>query len=377
MKKSIAIVAGLGILASCNPTQPSTLEELKTQRDSLVTVRTEVTAEIKALDLEIALQDTAVKYTSVTALTVEPQSFDHYFDVFGTVKADQSIDLYPLASGNVKTIYVKKGQKVRKGQVLVVLDQGVLDASIAELNTALELAKSVYEKQRTLWLDNQIGSEVQYLQAKNNYDGLVRKLATMMEQKDLGEITAPFDGTIDEVFAKKGTLAAPQMPAVRLVNLSGVYVNADVPENYVRSVTVGTPANISFSSIDFEVASEVLQVGQFIDGANRSFNINVALPVSDMQYKPNQMVHVSLNDYHVDSAIVVPTRLIQQDATGQDFVFVVEQDENGFQVIVRKDVVTGMSFDGATELLSGLAADEQLVNQGSRSVRRGQFVTVK
>lgn len=192
----------------------------------------------------------------------------------------------------------------------------------------------------------------------------------------MSEVRAPFAGTIDEVFAKVGELAAPQMPAVRLVNTSGVYVKADVPESYANRVKVGTAANVAFTSMDFEVAAEVLQVGQFIQEGNRTFSINVSLPADPGTVKPNQMVHVALQDYWNDAALAVPSSLIQQDVEGNDFVFVLEHKDTHSEV-AKVMVETGLSYEGRTEIKSGIEAGAQLVDKGSRSVRTGQRVHVK
>jgi RND family efflux transporter MFP subunit len=301
--------------------------------------------------------------------------FSHYFEVFGTVEADKSINLYPLNSGKVERIHVKEGQKVSQGQLLVSLDTDLMESSIKELETALSLAKTVFTKQQRLWIDEQIGSEIQYLQAKNNYDGLVQKLQTLKEQKSMSEVRAPFAGTIDEVFTKEGELAAPQMPTIRLVNTSSVYIKADVPESYSNRVKVGTPANVAFTSMDYEVASEVLQVGQFIQEGNRTFSINVSLPEAD-DVKPNQMVHVALQDYKNETALSVPSSLVQQDVEGNDFVFALNK-MGAYSEVSKVFVEAGLTYEGRTEIKSGIEAGAQLVDKGSRSVRTGQRVHVK
>ena len=377
MKKTLSIFS-LAILAACgtSETPSGELAKLTLEKDSLVQVRTSLNAQIAALDVEISKLDTTVRYDAVTALEVAPEMFMHYFDVFGTVEADKSISLYPTASGKVEKIYVKKGQKVSKGQLLMSLDTDILQSSLKELENGMELAKTLFEKQERLWLNEQIGSEIQYLQSKNNYEGLLQKVKTLKEQIALSEIRAPFAGAIDNIFAREGELAGPQMPSMRLVNTSGVYVKADVPESYANRVRVGTPANIAFTSMDYEVAAEVLQVGQFIQEGNRTFAINVSLPVSE-GVKPNQMVHVALQDYSNEAALVVPASLVQQDVEGNDFVYTLEKVAGAaYQKVVKTWVTTGLSFGGKTEIISGLNSGSIVIDKGSRSVRSGQFVVV-
>jgi len=375
--KKVLLIAPLAFMAACSqPAVEGDLQTLTAQRDSIKTVVDGLNAQITDLDAAIAALDTTASYDAVTAFEVNPDLFYHYFEVFGTVEADKSINLFPLNSGKVERIHVKAGQKVSQGQLLVSLDTDLMESSLKELETALALAQTVFNKQQKLWIDEQIGSEIQYLQAKNNYDALVQKLETLKEQMAMSEVRAPFAGTIDEVFAKVGELAAPQLPAVRLVNTSGVYVKADVPETYANRVKVGTAANVAFTSMDFEVAAEVLQVGQFIQEGNRTFSINVSLPADPGTVKPNQMVHVALQDYWNDAAMAVPSSLIQQDVEGNDFVFVLE-NKGTYSEVAKVMVETGLSYEGRTEIKSGIEAGAQLVDKGSRSVRSGQRVQVK
>lgn len=375
--KKVLLIAPLAFMAACSqPAVEGDLQTLTAQRDSIKTVVDGLNAQITDLDAAIAALDTTASYDAVTEFEVNPDLFYHYFEVFGTVEADKSINLFPLNSGKVERIHVKAGQKVSQGQLLVSLDTDLMESSLKELETALALAQTVFKKQQKLWIDEQIGSEIQYLQAKNNYDGLAQKLETLKEQMAMSEVRAPFAGTIDEVFAKVGELAAPQMPAVRLVNTSGVYVKADVPESYANRVKVGTPANVAFTSMDFEVAAEVLQVGQFIQAGNRTFSINVSLPADPGSVKPNQMVHVALQDYRNDAALAVPSSLIQQDVEGNDFVFVL-QNKGSYSEVAKVFVEAGLSYEGRTEIKSGIEAGAQLVDKGSRSVRTGQRVHVK
>jgi len=375
--KKVLLIAPLAIIAACSqPAVEGDLQTLTAQRDSIKTMVDGLNTQITDLDAAIAALDTTASYDAVTAFEVNPDLFFHYFEVFGKVEADKSINLFPLNSGKVERIYVKAGQKVSQGQLLVSLDTDLMESSLKELETALALAQTVFNKQQKLWIDEQIGSEIQYLQAKNNYDGLVQKLETLKEQMAMSEVRAPFAGTIDEVFAKVGELAASQMPAVRLVNTSGVYVKADVPETYANRVKVGMPANVSFTSMDFEVAAEVLQVGQFIQEGNRTFSINVSLPADPGTVKPNQMVHVALQDYWNDAALAVPSSLIQQDVEGNDFVFVLG-NKGTYSQVSKVMVEAGMSYEGRTEIKSGIEAGTQLVDRGSRSVRTGQRVHIK
>ena len=192
--KKLGFILGSVVLASCGAPEQSTgtMEELMAKKDSLVEVRATVDAEIAAVDEKLIALDTVERYDRVTSIEVTPSTFVHYFDVFGIVVADKSINLYPTASGKVEKIYVRNGQRVEKGQLLMTLDTDLLKSSLKEVENGLALAKTVFEKQEQLWINEQIGSEIQYLQTKNNYDGLVQKVTTLKEQIALSEIRAPF-----------------------------------------------------------------------------------------------------------------------------------------------------------------------------------------
>lgn len=376
MNKQLILIPFVALAACAPESAPvsGNLDKLIQQRDSLKEVQVSVKDQLKVLEAQILALDSSVTYDAVTALELEPSAFSHTFDVLGTVQADKSLDLYPTGSGKVEAVHVKKGQQVTKGQLLVSLDTDVLESSKKELIKGLELAQTVYEKQRTLWLDEQIGSEIQYLQAKNNFESLEQKMVTLNEQIELSHVRAPFAGTIDEVYTKVGDLAAPQMPAIRLVNTTGSYVKADVPETYASQILAGTEAAIHFDMQSEPIPSEVVQVGQFIKDANRSFTINVSIP-AEVGVKPNQIVHVSLTDYASDTALVVPSSLVQQDAQGKSFMYTLIK-KGTYEEVVKNAVVTGASSNGYTEIKRGLEAGDRVVEKGSRSVREGQRVVV-
>lgn len=375
MKKTLSIFS-IVLLAACGSPEQATgdIAALSAQKDSLVSVRSELNTQITLLEEQLSKLDTTVRYDAVTALSIESAIFLHYFDVFGTVEADKSISLYPSANGKVVKIYVKNGQRVSKGQLLISLDTDILQSSLKELENGLALAKTMFEKQQKLWMDDQIGSEIQFLQAQNQYNGLVQRVKTLKEQIQLSEVHAPFAGTIDNIFVKEGEMAGPQSPSMRLVNTSGVYVKADVPETYANRVRVGTPANIAFTAMDYEVAAEVLQVGQFIAQGNRTFSINVSLPVTE-GVKPNQMVHVALQDYKNEDALTVPASLVQQDVEGNDFVYTLKiVNGAAYYEVAKTWVTTGLTFGDTTEITTGLEQGMMVIDKGSRSVRTGQRV---
>jgi RND family efflux transporter MFP subunit len=374
MKKVFYIIFGAALFASCQPEDNSDIAKLKVERDSLVEVQTAVKEQIKALDMQIAALDTTIKFSLVTALEIEPSEFKHYFKVYGVVESDQAITIMSEASGKIKDIKVERGQRVKKGQTLAIIDASVLLKNKAELETALELAEEIYRKQEKLWLQEKIGSEVQYLEAKNNKESIERKLETVNAQIDMTRVKAPFAGVIDDVFPKEGEMAAPQMSMFRLVNLSSVYLTADVSEYYVGKVRPGTQAIVKFTNIEEELESEVVQVGSFINPDNRTFQVDVSLSGQSKRLKPNMMASIEINDYSKDSTIVLNSRVVQETTSGESFVYVLEDMLEDVGVVKRKIVKTGPSQNDMIEVTEGLKGSELIVDRGSRSVKEGQKV---
>jgi membrane fusion protein (multidrug efflux system) len=270
---------------------------------------------------------------------------------------------------------VREGQQVAKGTLLMTLDGAIVARNIDEVKTQLELATALFEKQSRLW-KQQIGSEVQYLEAKNRKESLETRLATLQSQFNLTRIRAPFDGVIDEIFPKKGELVGPATPVIRLVNLKEVHINSDVSERYVGQLKKGTPVIVEIPNTGLIFESEVMQVGQYIKPDNRTFRIQVRVPNQEGLFKPNLLASVRIRDYQVDSAVTIPNSLLLQTPEGNDFVFVVKGG-NGQSASVHKTIVkTGRSYSGRTEILEGLDKGATIVEKGARSVKDGQRVQV-
>ena len=375
MKKLIYSLISLAFLASCQPKDTSDLGKLKSEKDSLVSVQKELVLRLQEIDEKITMLDTNAKLHSVSTLSIAPKPFSHFFNIYGKVESNQSINLNSETSGRIISIRVKRGQNVAKGQLLAEIDASILKQNIAEVETSLKLANELYKKQSKLWIDDKIGSEVQYLEAKNRKESLEDRLETLNAQLSMTQVRAPFNGVIDEIFPKDGEMASPQMSMFRLVNLSEVYLTASISEAYVGTVKVGTPAVVSFSSLGKTVESEVINVGNFINPDNRTFDVNIALK-KDLDFKPNMMGDVSLQDYTAKEALVVPTRLIMETTSGDSYVYVVEDSNAEISIVKKISITPGMSYNGQTEVIDGLTGTEKIIDKGSRSVKAGQRVRV-
>ncbi|MCL4857297.1 MAG: efflux RND transporter periplasmic adaptor subunit, partial [Flavobacteriales bacterium] len=255
------------------------------------------------------------------------------------------------------------------------LDADVLQSTLTEVETQYNLAKDIYEKQERLWKDK-IGSEVQYLQAKNNKEALEQKMKTIKQQVGMYVIKAPISGVVDEIMPKVGEAAMPGMPVARVINYSETYIKADVSEKYVGVLKEGTLVNVKFSTLGQEFQTKVKRVADFINPSNRSFKIYIDLANIKADLRPNLLADISVRDFALDTAVVLPSSVIQQDRNGNDYVYIIENNSN--QNRVKKVVVkVGASYQNETVIIDGLKGNEQYIDKGSRSVQEGDVVEVK
>lgn len=300
----------------------------------------------------------AVNTTNVNVIQVDESIFAHYFEVHGTVQSEQNVLINTELPGLISSIKVKVGDEVSKGQTLAVIDQSVISSTIQEVQTALELALDVYQRQQNLW-DQGIGSEMQLLQAENNVKQLEDRLNTLNAQRSMSIISAPFAGIIDEVFAKEGEMATGQFPVLRLVNLDKIYIEADVSERYLRGVKQGMEVNVNFASINEQTTAVITHVGQYINPANRTFKIRIDMENPEGYLKPNLLSYVSIMDEVDSTALVVPTNLISDRGTAP-YVFVVEYQDS--LTIARKTPVEeGFSYNNESSVISGLTVGQKVV----------------
>lgn len=348
------------------------MSKLMAQRDSLKGVRTELSANLAAIEAKILEADssTAVSLANVTTFTLKPQRFEHYFTVQGVVETDQNAQVFPQAAAKITAIHVKEGDRVSKGQLLMSLDAAVVSNQIDEVKSRLQLAETVFKKQEKLW-DQKIGSEIQYLEAKNNFESLKQNLEALQSQQALYTVVSPFEGVVDEIMPKVGEMAGPQFPAFRIINTENMYMKADVTERYLGQINERDSVKVYFPGIDVTQYTDIHRIGQFINPNNRTFKIRLNLKNEKNKLKPNLLGELSIRDYVSDSAVVIPSTLVQMTPAGQEFVYVL----NG-GVAQKVEITTGLSYDGRSEVLSGLSGNEQLIDKGSRSIKDGELVNV-
>lgn len=368
-----AILVSIFFVSCGNETKNATLEDLTNQKKQLINSIDSLNSELKKVEKEISKIDTNKKLTNISVLPLKTDLFKHFVEIQGIVQADKNIEIKPELGGTVEKIYVKEGQNVVAGQLLMQLDDAVINNSIDELKTQLALANTTFERQKRLW-EQQIGSEMQFLQAKTQKETLENNLESLKTQSNKMKITAPFSGIVDEIFPKIGELTSPQMSVIRLINLDNVYIEADVTETYLPIIKVGTETNVYFSSIDKEVDSKIAQVGNYINPNNRSFKTRINITNTDKTIKPNLLADVKILDFQ-QNGIIIPSTLVQEDQSGNKFVFSVKNINN--ENVITKNVITiGNEYNNEVLITEGLTEKDTLVNAGARLVKEGDTVNI-
>lgn len=308
----------------------------------------------------------------VGVLPINPQPFSHRFSVQGNVETDRNALLTTEFGGAIEEVLVREGEQVSEGTALVRVNTDVMERSASELQTQLELAQAVFDRQERLWEQN-IGSEIDFLQAKTQLEALNRSLQTLEEQMEMAVMRAPFAGVVDRCLAKTGEFAIPGAPLVRIVDLREMYVRASVSDHYAGKVNKGMSAEVIVSGVD-TILTKVGRVGQFINPSNRTLEISLPLPQGS-KFLPNMYASVWLQDLGLDSAVVLPSALVQQDINGDEFVYIA--DGQGETRTVRKKLITsGMGSGDNLLIASGLVFGDDVISRGANRVLEGQEVNL-
>jgi membrane fusion protein, multidrug efflux system len=380
MKNTIAYLTITGLLAACGATTPTDdLGRKRAELDSLKANHAATAELIKRVDAWITEHDSTVKKTlpNITTFALVPTRFEHFVQVHGNLKADKSADLFAMAGGRVRRILVSEGDRVRAGQLLVDLDNDAIDKQIAAAESGATLARDLFEKQSKLW-EQKIGSEVQYLSAKSQKDQAEASLAALREQRRMTQVTAPFDGVVDEIMVSLGDMTGA-MPVARVVDPSGASLEADVPEAYVKSVKTGDPVRVEFPSLGDTLSATLSNVSKYIDPANRTFRVSVRMPKDEAMVRPNLLSVIHVRDQVIDSALVVPSRLVQENVEGKSYLFKLEE-KDGQQMSRKVYVEPIATYKGWTVVAAGkadgLTGIETLVDEGAKNIADGQEVKV-
>lgn len=386
MNKIIPFFITITLLSSCGGKDTGTvdaviktsdLKAIRLKKSELVQQQHQLNEQIKRLDIAISELDQAKKIPLVTTFKLEQQRFDHYIELQGNVTTKDLLVIYPEFSGILSNVYVKEGQWVNKGQVLAKIDDGGLSQQLAQMKIQLELAKTTFERQQRLW-DQKIGSEMQYLQAKSNYEAQTQAIRQLEQQVSKTIITAPFSGTIDDVLTEQGNVVLPgQTPLMRLINLNNMYIVTDVPEKYIADITKNKGVEIEFPILGEKMISKVRQVGDFINPGNRTFRVEVSIPQKNSSIKPNLTVKLRINDYSNEKALLLPQSIISENASGEQYIYAVRDIENDDEATAEKMIVeTGLTQGDVIEVIKGLEPGIEIILEGARSVNEGQKVKI-
>ena len=342
--------------------QLAALKEQKSQIDAQIT---ELEKQLQAQGL---IED---KLRHVALTEIKRGVFNHFIDLQGRVDASESVTATSKIPGALKKVYVDNGDYVKSGQLLAEIDDAVMLKNMAELEGSLAVATDLYERQKSLW-DQNIGSEVQYIQAKNNKESLERALATLKENWSMTKIYAPTSGTVDMVMLKQGQAISPGVPLCNIINLSDLKIVGSVTEAYAAKVKEGDVVKVYFPDLDKEIVTKITYVSKSINPVNRTFNVECKLGTGD--YHANMIAVMKIIDYENTKAITIPVNFIQTDTEGE-YVLIAEKSAEAQQATVKKVQVTqGQNYNGYVEIISGLNEGDWLVSSGFQDVNPGEIV---
>ncbi len=372
----------LSFLMACSASEQNE-GELPRDLVALKSMQKEKKSQLRSLEKEIINieeliteldSNRVVQRKLVTTDIVELSDFEHHTTVQAAIQSDELVSISSETGGKLTAMYLKEGQAVRKGALVAKVDLESLNKQMAELQTQLDLAKDVYERQARLW-DQKIGSEVQYLQAKNAVERIEKSLETLQFQVSKANVYAPISGVVDMVNLKAGETAGPGTPIAMILNTYKLKVVSDVPENYLKNIKMGDKVNIYFPALDEELEARVSLIGRKIDAANRTFKVEVDLMNKSGKYKPNLLAEMRFKDFEAKDVLVIAQELVQEEVDGRDFVLLKSNSKDG-DVSLKKYVETGQSYDGKVIIESGLNAGDELIIEGALGLGGKSLITV-
>lgn len=338
----------------------------------LIAKRTYYTKQINDLSLELENINSSIdalggteKRQLITAFKSKKQPFEHQLEVQANIKTRQNVLIYPEFAGRLIKLKVEEGQKVKKGTLLAIIEDAGLKDQLDQIKLQLDLTKTTFERTKRLW-DQKIGSEMMYLEAQTRYKAARKQVSQIRQQLAKTKIYAPFSGVIDEIPARLGSNLIPGVtPVLRIVNLNSMFAESDVPENYLPNITKGSKATVTIPALNLVQKTQVHQTGNFISATNRTFRVEARLENPEGIIKPNLNARLSIIDYYNPEAIMIPLRVIRENANGQPYVFILSNPEkdNGYTTEKRM-IVLGKSKEEMIEILEGVTIDELIADEG-------------
>jgi RND family efflux transporter MFP subunit len=355
------------------------LEGKKAQLDSLKGQQDKLAKQVASLEAEIAKADPASavveKAKLVTLTPMTPTSFTHYIDLQGNVDAENASYISPRGNGGlVREVYVRQGDHVNKGQLLLKLDDAIQKQNLANAQTQLAYAKDLYQRRKNLW-DQKIGTEVDLINAKNQVDQMESQVKIAQENVDFTSVYADIPGTVDNLTIRVGESFAPGNQGLHIINTDNLKVLVQVPETYQERVRVGTPVKIAFPGLNNkEITGTVHIAGKVINTGSRAFQVEIRIP-NDKDVRANQVAIVKLQDYSAKGVLTIPVNTLQTDEKGKYVMVGVKQ--NGKTVAHKKNVTIGQLYADKIEVTGGLDKDDQLITDGFQGLYEGQLITTQ
>jgi len=354
------------VVFSCNSGK-NELNDLKSERKKLTEEISQLNQKLEDINSKIVLLEKGDVRETVIPYEVTSQPFQHGISIQSNVTTDQDVFLYPEYAGSI-TWYVKEGQRVAKGQVLASINDGGMASQLKQAQIQADLAKTAYDKQSRLWNDDKIGSEIQYLQSKTAFEAAQKSVSAIQSQLARTKLIAPFSGTIDKLIVQSGQVVAPGVPVAKLVSLGNLKVAADVSEQYISMVKVGTLVNVQIPSLNRVVQGKIARISNSINPNNRTFSVEIPLNNPENIIKPNMSVRLEMIDYQNTNALSIPNKAIGTNAKGEKFVYVLKKINKNNATATRVIIQIGKSNAEYTEVLSGLQVGDKIIVEGSKSV---------
>jgi len=387
MKKIYTIIVLALVITSCSSDKKKSVEdviatnnlkEIRTKKDQIILKQLEIVDQLKRLYSKIEELDTTKKAVLISTFIVKEEVFYHYLELQGNVSTKDLLVIYPEYAGILAKVYVKEGQYVKKGQILAKIDDGGLSQQLAQLQIQTNLAKTTFERQDRLWKQN-IGSEMQYLQAKSNFEVQQQMVNQIQIQLDKTIVKAPFSGTIDDIISEQGSVVAPgQSQLMRIVNLDNMYIETNVPESNILTVVKNKTVIVEFPVLGKTIHAKIRQASNYINPANRTFKVEIAVPNKDKSIKPNLTVKLKINDYTNKKALLIPQSIVLENSKGEQYIYVIiDKQEDNIAVVKKAIIQTGKTQGDVIEVLSGIENGTEVINEGARRVEEGQTVQVE
>jgi len=355
--------------------EKSNIEFLESEKNKIVTKIDQLNENLKKINSSIDKITNNQKVPLVTGIKISSETFNHKIEIQANINTRQNLILFPELSGKLKELYVNEGQQVKKGQLLAVIDDSGLNEELETLKIQFSLSKTNFEKTERLW-NKKIGSEMKYLESKAKYESQQKMVDQMKKRLLKTKIIAPFKGVIDEIKGKKGQILTPYVtPILRIINLDKMYVEALVPENHLPNIKIGSEAVVNIPVLNSSQKTKLNQTGNYINPNNRTFRIEAPLNNSNNMIKPNLAAKILITDYYNKNAIMIPTKIINENAEGQPYIFkLLKTDENSIYRTKKIFIELGKSTNEKTEVLNGIKVDDIIIDEGSMIVDDDQKV---